>query len=60
LRGLASERRNRRAEVRVVADFVCSVQPGAADDVAFDGAERVIEGEVGWQAGVPVFGAAAP
>ncbi len=35
----------------VLADFVCSVQPGAADDVAFDGGEHVIEGEAGWQAG---------
>jgi hypothetical protein len=36
---------------RVLADFVCSIQPGAAGDVAFDGGERVVEGEVGWQAG---------
>ena len=36
---------------RVLADFVCSVQPGAADGVAFDGGDHVIEGEAGWQAG---------
>ena len=29
----------------VLADFVCSVQPGAADGVAFDGGDHVIEGE---------------
>jgi hypothetical protein len=32
----------------VLADFVCSVQPGAADGVAFDGVDHFIEGEAGW------------
>lgn len=40
----------------MLADFVCSVEPGAADDVAFDGGEGVIEGEAGWQAGGLVEG----
>ena len=40
----------------VLADFVCSVQPGAADDVAFDGGDHVIEGEAGGQAGGLVDG----
>jgi hypothetical protein len=40
----------------VLADFVCSVQPGAADGVAFDGGDHVIEGEAGWQAGGLVEG----
>ncbi len=35
---------------RGLADFVCSVQPGAADDVALDGGDHVIEGEAGGQA----------
>ena len=52
----------RRAAVRetsrapVLADFVCSVEPGAADGVAFDGGDHVIEGEAGWQAGGLVEG----
>jgi len=39
-----------------LADFVCPVQPGAADGVAFDGGDHVIEGEAGWQAGGLVEG----
>jgi len=35
---------------RVLADFVCSVEPGAADGVACDGGDCVIEGEAGGQA----------
>jgi hypothetical protein len=35
----------------LLADFVCSVQPGPADDVALDGGEGVIQGDAGWQAG---------
>jgi hypothetical protein len=46
----------RRAGVRELADFVCSVQPGAAEDVAFDGGERAIDGAAGWQAGGLVEG----
>ena len=38
------------------SDFACSVQPCAADDVAFDGGERVLEGEAVWQAGGLVEG----
>jgi hypothetical protein len=33
----------------VLADFVCSVEPGAADGVGFDGGDHVVEGEAGWQ-----------
>jgi hypothetical protein len=40
----------------LLADFVCSVQPGAADGVAFDGGDHVIEGEAGCQAGGLVEG----
>ena len=40
----------------VLAEFVCSVQPGAADGVALDGGDHVIEGEAGWQAGRLVEG----
>jgi hypothetical protein len=40
----------------VLADLVCSVQPGAADDVAFNGGEHIIEGEAGGQAGGLVEG----
>jgi hypothetical protein len=40
----------------VLADFVCSVQPGPADGVAFDGGDHVIEGEADWQAGDLVQG----
>jgi hypothetical protein len=39
-----------------LADFVCSVQPGAADGVARDGGNRLIEGEAGWQPGSLVEG----
>jgi hypothetical protein len=42
--------------VLVLADFVCSVQPGAANGVAFAGVDHVIEGEAGWQAGGLVDG----
>jgi hypothetical protein len=38
------------AGVQALADFVCSVQPGAADDVAFDGGDRVTERAASWQA----------
>ena len=40
----------------VLADFVCSVQPGAADGVACDGGDHLIEGEAGWQPGGLVEG----
>ena len=40
----------------VLADLVCSVQPGAADGVAGDGGDHVIEGEAGGQAGGLVDG----
>ena len=40
----------------VLADFVGSVQPGAADGVARDGGDHLIEGEAGWQAGGLVEG----
>ena len=52
-RGLAQRRYRAPVppeEARVLADFVCSVQPGAADDVASDRGDHVIEGEAGWQA----------
>jgi hypothetical protein len=39
-----------------LADFVCSVQPGAADGVAFAGGDRLVEDEAGWQAGGLVEG----
>src|ERR1700722_16358564 len=39
-----------------LADFVGSVQPGAAEGVAFDGGDHVIEAEAGWQTGVAVKG----
>ena len=39
-----------------LADFVRSVQPGAANGVAFEGGDHVIEGEAGWQAGGLVEG----
>lgn len=35
----------------MLADFVGSVQPGAAYDVVFDGGDHLIEGAAGWQAG---------
>jgi hypothetical protein len=38
----------------VLADFVCSVQPGAADGVACDGGNHLIKGEASWQAGALV------
>ena len=34
----------------VLADFVCSVQPGAAGGVACDSGDHLIEGAAGWQA----------
>jgi hypothetical protein len=40
----------------VLADFVCSVQPGAADGVALDSGDHVIESEAGRQAGGLVEG----
>jgi hypothetical protein len=40
----------------VLADFVGSVQPGAADGVAFDFVDHVIEGETGGEAGGLVEG----
>jgi hypothetical protein len=57
-RGPASHFREPLAvlEFRVLADFVCSVQPGAADDVAFAGGDHVIEGEAGGQRGRLVEG----
>ena len=42
--------------VRVLADFVGPVQPGAADGVARDCADQLIEGEAGGQAGGLVQG----
>jgi hypothetical protein len=38
------------SQASALLDFVCSVQPGAADGVAFDGGDHVIEGAAGWQA----------
>jgi hypothetical protein len=40
----------------VLADFVCSVQPGAADGVAFDGSDHVIKCEADRQVGGLVEG----
>lgn len=40
----------------VLADFVCSVQPGAADGVACDGGNHLVKGEARWQTGGLVKG----
>ena len=40
----------------MLADFVCSVQPGAADGVAGDRGNHLIEGEAGSQLGGLVEG----